>query len=41
MHHNKINDPRYLNICPEQIGYKPIELQEILKYKDETIKNKS
>lgn len=31
MHHNKIDDPRYLNICPERINYDPIELEEILE----------
>ena len=40
MHHNFIGnpyslnvnvpDPRYMNICPEIIGYKPVELEEIL-----------
>ena len=34
MHQNKIKyDSRYFNICPEQIGYMPIELEEILKVK--------
>ncbi len=33
MHHNFIEDPRYMNICPEIIGYKPIELEEILERK--------
>lgn len=31
MHHNFIEDSRYLNICPEWIGYDPIELEEILE----------
>lgn len=31
MHHNKIDDKRYFNICPECIGYNPIELEEILE----------
>jgi len=30
MHHNFIEDKRYFNICPERVGYKPIELEEIL-----------
>ena len=30
-HHNKIADKRYFNICPEQIGYAPIELEEIIE----------
>lgn len=33
MHSNKIDDPRYMNICPEQIGYEPISLEEILERK--------
>ena len=31
MHGNKIDDDRYLNICPEQVGYKVLELEEILQ----------
>lgn len=31
MHHNQIeNDSRYMNICPEIIGYHPISLEEII-----------
>ena len=33
MHQNKIDDPRYFNICPEQIGYHPISLEEIIERK--------
>ena len=33
MHQNKIDDPRYFNICPEQIGYEVIDLEEILEIK--------
>lgn len=33
MHHKKIDDPRYFNICPEQIGYEPIDLETILEEK--------
>lgn len=34
MHGNKIDDIRYLNLCPESIGhYKPLELEEILEIK--------
>lgn len=33
-HHNFIDDKRYMNICPERIGYKPIELEEILERKE-------
>ena len=32
-HANKIDDKRYMNICPEQIGFLPIELEEILEIK--------
>lgn len=35
MHQNKIDDPRYFNICPEQIGYHPIDLETILEVKNE------
>ena len=35
MHSNKIDDPRYFNICPEQIGYHPIDLETILEVKNE------
>ncbi len=35
MHQNKIDDPRYFNICPEQIGYEVIELEQILEVKNE------
>lgn len=31
LHQHKINDPRYLCVSMEQIGYKPILLQEALK----------
>lgn len=31
MHANKIDDKRYLNICPEQVGYEILELEEILQ----------
>ena len=34
MHHNKLDDLRYMNICPEIIGYKPISLEEILEIKN-------
>jgi calcineurin-like phosphoesterase family protein len=34
MHHNKLDDPRYMNICPEIIGYMPISLEEILERKN-------
>lgn len=33
MHQNKIDDERYFNICPEQIGYHPISLEEIIERK--------
>lgn len=42
MHHNFVEhpkymkakeDPLYFNICPERIGYEPIELEEILEIK--------
>ena len=33
-HANVIDDKRYLNICPEQVGYAPLELEEILKIKE-------
>ena len=32
-HHNEIDDKRYMNICPEIIGYSPISLEEILEKK--------
>lgn len=32
-HSNKIDDKRYFNICPENIGYEAIELEEILEIK--------
>lgn len=35
MHGHRIDDSRYMNICPEQIGYTPIELEEILAIKRE------
>lgn len=31
MHHNTLDDKRYLNVCVEQTNYKPVELQEILE----------
>jgi len=31
LHANIVDDKRYMNICPEQIGYEPIELEEILE----------
>ncbi len=34
-HKNNIDDPRYFNICPEQIGYHPIDLETILEVKNE------
>lgn len=34
MHHKTIDDSRYMNICPERIGYKPIELEEIIYRRD-------
>lgn len=33
MHHNFIADKKYLNICPEIVGYNPISLEEILARK--------
>lgn len=33
MHQNKIDDPKYFNICLEQIGYNVISLEEILQIK--------
>ena len=33
LHQNKIDDERYFNICPEQIGYHAISLEEILERK--------
>ena len=35
MHQNKIDDLKYFNICPEQIGYHPIDLEMILEVKTE------
>ena len=35
MHSNKVDDPRYFSICPEQIGYHPIDLETILEVKNE------
>lgn len=32
-HHNQIDDKRYLNICPEIVGYDVISLEEILNTK--------
>lgn len=32
-HHNVIKDKRYFNICPENIGYEPLELDYILETK--------
>ena len=32
-HQNEIDDKRYMNICPEIIGYNPISLEEILEKK--------
>lgn len=31
MHTHKIADPRYLNVCMEQINYTPINLDEVVK----------
>jgi len=31
LHANIVDDKRYMNICPEQVGYEPLELQEILE----------
>ncbi len=33
-HHNKLDNKRYMNICPEIIGYTPISLEEILEIKN-------
>ena len=30
LHSNVLDDPRYINVCVEQIGFKPISLDEIL-----------
>ena len=34
-HQNEIDDKRYMNICPEIIGYHPIDLETILEVKNE------
>lgn len=31
IHHRKIDNKKYLNICPERVGYEPLELEEILE----------
>lgn len=30
IHQNLIEDPRYINVCVEQTGYKPVHMDEIL-----------
>ena len=34
-HSNQIDDKRYMNICPEIIGYDPLTLEQILEVKQE------
>lgn len=31
VHQNSLSDVRYLNICPEVVGYKPLHVDEIIK----------
>jgi len=33
LHDKEINDERYINICPEKIGYQPILLEELMSNK--------
>lgn len=31
LHKIVIDDSRYINVCPEQIGYKPVEIEKLLE----------